>query len=465
MPRLLTLLVILIPLASWADEIKRPNIVFILADDLGYGDLGCYGQKRIKTPRLDRMASEGTRFTDCYAGSTVCAPSRCVLMTGLHAGHARIRGNSRLPLRLEDVTVAEILKQAGYQTGIVGKWGLGNQGSDGVPNKQGFDYWFGFLDQGRAHNYYPEFLWKNEVQVRIEGNIAPRGVAREKAQYAQDLFVKETLAAITAWKDQPFFLYVALTTPHANNEAAAVTGDGMEVPDRGIYANEDWPIPERGRAAMISRLDADVGQILDKLNEIGLDQKTIVFFSSDNGPHSEGASTNTFFSSAGPLKGKKRDLYDGGIRVPSIVRWPGSVPSEKVSNYPWGFWDFLPTAADLAGVPTPAHTDGQSILPTLLGQTQPPPKPFYWEFHERGFDQATRDGNWKGVRKGSPDAPIELYDLTRDIGENNNLAAQHPDVVARMDDFLKNARTTDENWPIRPYTVRKLLQQATGKAP
>jgi arylsulfatase A-like enzyme len=465
MHRLFSLLMIWVPLASWAEEIRRPNIVFILADDLGYGDLGCYGQKRIKTPRLDRMAAEGTRFTDCYAGSTVCAPSRCVLMTGLHAGHARIRGNSRLPLRLEDVTVAETLKQAGYRTGIVGKWGLGNQGSEGVPSKQGFDYWFGFLDQGRAHNYYPEFLWKNEVQVRIEGNIAPRGVAREKAQYAQDLFVKEALNAITTWKDQPFFLYVALTTPHANNEAAAATGNGMEVPDLGIYANEDWPIAERGRAAMISRLDSDVGQILDKLAELGLDQRTIVFFSSDNGPHSEGASANTFFASAGPLKGKKRDLYEGGIRVPGIVRWPGRVPSERVSDYPWGFWDFLPTAADLADAPTPSPTDGQSILPTLLGQTQSPPKPFYWEFHERGFDQATRDGNWKGVRKGSPDSPIELYDLVSDVNERHNIADQHADIVARMDDFLKKARTADANWPVRPNTLNKRPKKSIGKEP
>jgi arylsulfatase A-like enzyme len=449
---------------AYSADPQRPNVLFILADDLGYGDLGCFGQTRIQTPRLDQMAREGTRFTDAYAGSTVCAPSRCVLMTGLHTGHARIRGNSRLPLRPEDVTVAEVLHQAGYRTGIVGKWGLGNQGSEGVPNRQGFDRWFGFLDQGRAHNYYPEFLWRNEVQVRVEGNVAPRGVAREKGTYAQDLFLQETLATLTEWKDQPFFLYVALTTPHANNEAAAATGNGMEVPELGPYAREDWPEPEKGRAAMISRLDADVGRILDKIRELDLDERTIVFFSSDNGPHSEGASANTFFASAGPLRGKKRDLYEGGIRVPTIVRWPGHVPPQRTSDYPWGFWDFLPTAAELAGAPTPGPVDGRSIVPTLLGQSQPAPPPFYWEFHERGFDQAVREGGWKGVRRGSNKAPLELYDLRSDIGETHDVAADHPDVVARLSEFLNTARTPDEHWVPRPSLLRRVLTPQPEKA-
>ncbi|MBY0586341.1 arylsulfatase, partial [bacterium] len=460
MRQLMFVSLVLVALPGWAsDRPARPNIIFILADDLGYADLGCYGQKRITTPRLDQLAREGTRFTDCYAGSTVCAPSRCVLMTGLHTGHATIRGNSSIPLGPNDVTVARMLNQAGYRTGAVGKWGLGVQGTQGVPNKQGFDRWYGFLDQTLAHNYYPEFLWRNEERFRVEGNVAPAGVASQKGVYVQDLFVKQALSMIDEWKEDPFFLYVAFTSPHANNEAAAATGNGMEVPDLGAYANEPWPAPERGRAAMISRLDADIGKLLDKLNALGLTDRTIIFFSSDNGPHSEGASAETFFASAGPLRGKKRDLYEGGIRVPGIVRWPGHVPAGRVSDYPWGFWDFAATATDLTGASPPATTDGRSIVPTLLGQPQPPPAPFYWEFHERGFDQAARDGNWKGVRRGTPDSPIELYDLGSDISETKDVSADHPDVVARLDAFLKQARSPDDRWPIRPVSLIDRLRR------
>jgi arylsulfatase A-like enzyme len=449
-----------------AETSRPPNIIFILADDLGYADLGCYGQRRIQTPRLDQLAREGIRFTDCYAGSTVCAPSRCVLMTGLHTGHARIRGNSNVSLDPSDLTVAKVLQQAGYRTGAVGKWGLGRQGTLGTPNRQGFDRWFGFLDQTLAHNYYPEFLWRDEAEIRIEGNVSPFGVATQKGVYVQDLFVKESLAMMEAWKDDPFFLYVAFTTPHANNEAAAVTGNGMEVPDLGIYAEESWPAPEKGRAAMISRLDADVGQLLDQLERLGLAEQTIIFFSSDNGPHSEGASAETFFGSSGPLRGKKRDLYEGGIRVPGIVRWKGKIAPGRTSEYPWGFWDFLATAADLAGASTPAITDGHSILPTLRGEEQSAPKPFYWEFHERGFDQAVRDGHWKGVRKGSPERPIELYDLATDLGESKNVASEYPEVVDRFESFLATARTEDKRWPIRAVpTKNKREPKPTGGEP
>ena len=425
-----------------------PNVVFIVADDLGYGDLGCYGQKQIQTPRLDRLATEGTRFTNFYAGSTVCAPSRCVLMTGLHTGHARIRGNALIPLLPEDVTVAEIFKSRRSRTGMVGKWGLGEPDSTGLPNRQGFDEWFGYLNQGHAHNYYPEYLWRNETKIPLDGNKAVAGVAIKKGTYSQDLMIKESLAFLERNKEKPFFLYLPWTLPHANNEAGHVRGNGMEIPELGIYAKETWPEPEKGRAAIISRLDADVGQILDKLDQLNLSQNTIIFFTSDNGPHAEGASTVEFFDSNGPLRGSKRDLYEGGIRVPMIVRWPSHVPADKVSSAPWGFVDVLPTLAELIGAEMPANLDGRSMLPLLEGKESPEHPPFYWEFHERGFDQAVRMGYWKGVRHGSLDAPLELYNLNDDISEEHNVAAEHPKVVEEMTRFLATARSESEHWPI-----------------
>ncbi|MGC8643074.1 MAG: arylsulfatase, partial [Isosphaeraceae bacterium] len=309
----------------------RPNIVFILADDLGYGDLGCYGQKRIKTPVIDQMAAEGIRFTDHYAGSTVCAPSRCVLMSGLHTGHAQVRNNVEVkpmgqqPLRAGTVTVARLLHQAGYATALCGKWGLGGPGSTGVPNEQGFDDFFGYLCQRHAHNFYPEFLFHNVERVPLPGNKVsqPRedgaGVAVRRGQYAPDLFADEALKFIERNQDRPFFLYFASTLPHANDEAG---NKGMEVPSLGEYAKLDWPEPQKGHAAMITRLDSYVGRLLAKLKELGLDEKTIVFFASDNGPHGEGGCNPNFNDSNGPLRGMKRDLHDGGIRVPLIARWP-----------------------------------------------------------------------------------------------------------------------------------------------
>ncbi|HEY1066752.1 MAG TPA: sulfatase-like hydrolase/transferase, partial [Pirellulales bacterium] len=270
-----------------AERAKQPNIVFIMADDLGYGDLGCYGQKQIKTPRIDALAADGLRFTQFYAGSTVCAPSRCCLMTGVHTGHAFIRGNAKANLRPEDPTVAETLHAAGYETALIGKWGLGHEGSTGTPNKQGFDYFFGYLDQTHAHNFYPEYLIKNESRFPLK-NVVPKnkawkdgqGVASEKVEYSHDLFAADALRFLEQKRSQPFFLYLALTLPHANNEAGK---EGMEVPDLGAYAKTDWPAPERGHAAMISRMDADVGRVIDKLKELGLADDTIVIFTSDNG--------------------------------------------------------------------------------------------------------------------------------------------------------------------------------------
>lgn len=455
-----TTAILLLLAASWAFAgnvvwaAEKPNIIFILADDLGYGDLGCYGQKLIRTPNLDRMAAEGLRFTDCYAGSTVCAPSRCALMVGQHTGHCIVRGNARVPLRPEDVTVAELLKRAGYRTGLIGKWGLGEDGSTGIPNRKGFDYFFGYLNQAHAHNYYPEFLWRNTEKVSLPNevnhivngrDVSPSGVATKRVVYSHDLFTKEALEFIDRHKDQPFFLYLAYTIPHANNEGGK---QGMEVPSYEPYQDRDWPEPEKGRAAMITRMDRDIGTLFAHLKQLGLDEKTIVFFSSDNGPHREGGSDPQFFNCSGPLRGIKRSLHDGGIRVPMIVRWPGKI-QPGVSDFVWAFWDFLPTAAELAGVEPPPGIDGRSIVPTLLGNKQKPAEFLYWEFHEgKASSQAVRMGHWKAVRV-APDAPLMLFDLRSDIGEQHDIAANHPDIVEKIIAYLATARTENPHWPLR----------------
>ncbi|HEY1380969.1 MAG TPA: arylsulfatase [Gemmataceae bacterium] len=436
--------------APAADAPVKPNIVFILADDLGYGDLGCYGQERIRTPRIDRMASEGMRFTQCYAGSTVCAPSRCALMTGLHTGHCTIRGNAAVPLRPEDRTAAELLKEAGYATGLIGKWGLGENATTGAPNKHGFDYFYGFLNQTHAHNYYPDYLWRNGEKAPIPANVqsAVKGVAEKRAEYAPDLFLKEGLEFIEKHKGGPFFLYFASTVPHANNERTKAQGNGMEVPDAGSYADRDWPTPEKDKAAMIARLDGDVGKLLAKLKDLKIDDKTIVFFTSDNGPHREGGNDPRFFNSSGGLRGIKRDLYEGGVREPMIVRWPGHVQAGAVSNLQWAFWDFLPTCAELVGAKPPDGIDGLSVIPTLLGKGDQKTHPYlYWEFHEGPTKQAVRFGDWKAVRL-RPTGPVELYDLRADVGEQNNVAGHHPDLVARAKELFTEARTDSARWPL-----------------
>jgi len=432
---------------------KRPNIIFILADDLGYGDLGCFGQKNIKTPNIDRLAAEGMRFTDHYAGSTVCAPSRCCLMTGLHTGHALVRGNANVPLRPSDVTVAELLKQAGYTTGIIGKWGLGEADSTGIPNRQGFDFWFGYLNQRHAHNYYPEYLWRNEQKYQLRNEVnhiiggrdrTPGGVSTKRVDY------EEALRFVEKNKDNTFFLYLPFTIPHANNEAG---NKGMEVPSYGQYADKDWPEPQKGHAAMITRLDGDIGRLMAKIKTLGLDENTFVFFSSDNGPHKEGGADPAFSKSSGPLRGYKRALYEGGIRVPTIARWPGKIKAGSVTNLISAFWDFLPTCCDLVGISTPDGIDGISMLPTLLGQSSKQKKHeyLYWEFHEQGKRQAVRMGDWKGIRQNvakNPNGPVELYYLKNDIGEQNNVANQHRNIVARIEDIMKSARTPSEHWPL-----------------
>jgi arylsulfatase A-like enzyme len=428
----------------------RPNIIFIQADDLGYGDLSCYGQRKFRTPNIDRLAAEGMRFTQYYAGSTVCAPSRSALMTGQHTGHTRIRGNARHPLLPEDVTVAEAMKSVAYKTALIGKWGLGEAGTTGVPNRQGFDYFFGYLNQRHAHNYYPTFLWRNEKRINLR-NVVPdedqegSGVSTNRLDYAHDLMAEEALKFIEGNGGGPFFLYLAFTIPHANNEAK---NKGMEVPDLGEFASEDWPDQEKAKAAMITRLDRDVGRLMALLKKLDIDDNTVVFFTSDNGPHREGGADPDFFDSNGPLRGIKRDLYEGGVRVPMIARWPKRIKAGAKSDQVWAHWDLLPTLAEIAGVKPPADIDGISMFNALRGRRQRDHEFLYWEFHERGYSQAARMGDWKAVRK-SPDSPLELYDLKNDLGEQNDVAAKNPEIVMKIEYYLKTARTESELWPTK----------------
>ncbi len=457
----LALFVILLLFISCTDNSKnktKPNIIFILADDLGYGDLGCYGQKTIETPRIDKMASEGIRFTNHYSGSTVCAPSRCSLMTGLHPGHARVRGNARVPLKPEDTTVAELLKTAGYSTALIGKWGLGEAESSGIPSKKGFDYFFGYLNQIRAHNSYPDYLWRNEEKVLLDNKVEiiqdtyARGigtVAMEKNTHSHDLFTEEALNFIDSNRDSSFFLYLAYTIPHANNEGIPMGQIGMEVPDLGIYEDKDWPEAQKAHAAMITYLDTDVGKILDKVADLGIDDHTLIILTSDNGPHAEGGADPDFFDSNGPLRGMKRDLYEGGIRVPMIAWWPGKIAPGTESDHISAFWDFLPTACEIAGVELSEPIDGISYMPSLTGGQQEKHDYLYWEITELGGRQAIRKDNWKAVKygmTGNTDVPIQLFNLESDIGEHLDIAAEHPDLISEMDSLMKVARTPSEDF-------------------
>ena len=431
---------------------SRPNIVFILADDLGWGDLGCYGQREIQTPHIDRLAREGIRFTRVYAGSTVCAPSRCVLMTGRHTGHARVRGNLRVPLEPGDLTVAELLQRGGYRTGLSGKWGLGEEGSVGMPTRKGFEHFFGYLSQLHAHNYYPSFLIRGEERVALDNQLGKSdpsgaGVAVVRKQYSADLILDDALDFIRRDDGRPFFLYLALTLPHANNEAGK---EGLEVPELGPYANADWPENKKRFAAMVTRMDSAVGRVMELLRIRGVDTQTAVFFSSDNGPHREGGNDPTWFRSSGPFRGIKRDLFEGGIRVPMIVRWPGVIPKNHVSDQPWWFADLLPTCADLAGLRAPRGLDGRSVVSVLRGGDQNwGQRGFYWEFHEGGFKQAAMLGDWKAIR-GGLQGPLELYNLRADPSETQDVAARHPREAARLRSFLNGARTDSEHWPVKP---------------
>jgi arylsulfatase A-like enzyme len=445
----LLLLILLAGFLSTCSEIpgRSPNIIYIMCDDLGYGDLGCYGQQTIRTPNIDALAAEGMRFTDFYAGHTVCRPSRLVLWTGKHTGHTAIASNASYVFQPEDVTIAELLKGAGYVTGGVGKWAMADADGRGHPNDNGFDFWMGYLDQSEAHNYYPLYLWRNHEKVPLEGNVLyerddnNRGrVAQIRTTYSHDIMTDEALGFIREQARLPFLLHIHWTIPHANNEGGRVTGDGMEVPEYGQYANMDWPTPEKGFAAMVSRMDRDIGRIVALLQELDIDDKTIIFFTSDNGPHHEGGHQHEFFDSNSALRGYKRDLYDGGIRVPMIVRWPGRVRAGSISHHAAAFWDYLPTACDIADIKPPDDIDGLSFLPEILGTEQPRHDYLYWKFVGEGRDQeAIRADQWKAVRP-KTDAPIELYDLSCDIGEQNDLAAEHPDIIGKMVKYMEEAK-------------------------
>lgn len=424
-------------------EVKaKPNIIYILADDMGVHDAGCYGQQFIKTPNIDKMATEGMRFTQHYAGSTVCAPSRGTLMTGLHTGHGYVKGNfameneGNLPLPAETVTVAELLQSAGYKTGIMGKWGLGGPNDYGHPNKQGFDYSYCYLDQRLAHEYYPDHLWKNFEKVSLNN------------QYSHTLFAREALHFISENKNNPFFLYLPLTIPHGK----------YQIPDNAPYSSEPWTEKQKNYAAMITLMDKDIGRIFSYLDSLGLDENTIVFFASDNGGVK---GLSDFFESNGQLRGYKTDCYEGGIRAPLIARWPGKIVPGTTSNLISAFWDMMPTFCEIAGISSPKNIDGISMLPELLGQNQKKHDFLVWVYFTYNYgwkpgsekprnplkSQAVRMGDWKADREGinnNPDAPIELYDLSKDPGEKNNVAAQFPEIVSQIEKILSEEHVDSE---------------------
>ena len=451
------------------EELTRPpNIIFIMADDLGYGDLGCYGQSRIHTPNIDRLAAEGIKFTNYYAGSTVCAPSRYVLMTGLHLGHAYIRGNSKMSIRVGDITVAEVLKKAGYRCGMFGKWGLGQERTAGLPTQQGFDAFYGYLDQHHAHNYYPAFLIRNAQREPLK-NVVPGkgaygdGVAAEKNEYSHDLIWAEAMRFLEDAQDEPFFLYLPVTIPHANNEARSA---GMEIPDYGRYASEDWPDAQKGLAAMITRLDNDVGLLLELLKQYGIDEQTVVFFTSDNGPHKEGGNDPDFFDSNGPLRGLKRDFYEGGIRVPMLVRWPGRIAPGTVTDHVAWHGDLMHTAAELSRAPrVPLGLDSISYVPTLLRQDdeQQQHEWLYWEFYEKGFKQAVRRGAWKAIRAEKNSEKLELYNLDDDLAEEHDVAAENQQVVEELAEIMDTAHVPSADWPIDPRKAQLLKRLYDSK--
>jgi len=452
-------------LSSWASvgyadpalapSMLAPNIVYILADDLGYGDLSCYGQTKFKTPHIDSLAQRGMRFTQHYAGSAVCAPSRCTLMTGLHTGHAPVRGNTeqqpegQAPMPAGTYTVAKCLQEAGYKTGCFGKWGLGYPGSESDPLQVGFDHFYGYNCQRLAHCYYPAFLWCDKNRELLWGNVASR-----RDDYAPDLIHAEALKFIRQNRETPFFCYYAAVQPHADMvapEKYLKKYRGKYLPEfsytAGYYAAQS-----EGHAAfagMVNVLDDYVGELIAELDRLGIADNTLVILTSDNGPHQEGGHDPEYFSSSGPLKGKKRDLYEGGVRVPMIAAWPGKVAAGTWSDHVSAFWDFLPTVAELVGSSLAKPVDGISMLPTLLGRGKQQQHDYlYWEFHEMKGRVAIRQGKWKGVRyhvNARSDSPLELYDLSKDLGETNDIAFQFPQVAAKLNTLLLQARTESSN--------------------
>ncbi len=423
---------------------RQPNIVFLMADDLGYGAAGCYGGTTIATPNIDRLAEQGMRFTQAYSGGCVCTPARCVLMTGVHNGRAAARDNVphyHTYLKDEDVTVAEVLKSVGYRCGGVGKWSLGDAGTEGRATNQGFDSWFGYLNQDHAHYYYPEYLDDDEKRLELKGN------GESRAHYSHDLIVGRALKFIRESKDGPFFLYGAFTPPHF--AARDEDKDGFTVPTTEPYSDREWDMRSKKYAAMVHRLDEGVGRIVRLIDELGLRERTLIVFTSDQGGHK---TIHQRFRTSGPLRGFKRDLYEGGIRVPFIARWPGSVPSGRTSDEVIAFQDMLPTFATLAGARSVPDVDGMDVSAALGGEKLPKTREFlYWDYgHCRGdnYAQAARWGDWKGIRTVKNGNRMELYNLTKDIGETTDVAAGHPEIVSRIAAIMKKAVTSNPRYEV-----------------
>lgn len=436
---------------------EKPNVIFVLVDDMGYGDLSCYGQNAFTTSAIDRMAAEGIRFNNFYCGSTVSAPSRASLLTGKHTGHTSVRGNAPAQLMGDaEPTIAKVMKSAGYKTGCIGKWGIGHPPPPDDPQRKGFDYFYGYVNMWHAHNLYPEFLYRNGEKVFLNNKLqvtdgknpwekSPEGtgVAEVKNDYVHNLFDSEALSFIEKNRNEKFFLMLAYNVPHANNEKSP---DGMEVPDYYEFEGRDWPSQEKGFAAMMRNIDNSMGMIFSKLKELKIDENTMVIFCSDNGPHQEGGHSAEFFNSNGDYRGTKRDFYDGGVRTPFIVRWPGTIIPGSKSDHLAAFWDVLPTFCELTGIEKPADTDGISFLPSILGHEQTVKHEYlYWEFFEQGGKQAILKGNWKAIRlnvRGEADQQIfELYDLSSDPEEKTNIADQHPDLVEEFNKLFVSVRT------------------------
>ena len=465
--RLLITLALLSPLAALAAPARPPNLIWIMADDLGYGDLGSYGQKVISTPHLDRMAQEGLRFTQFYAGATVCAPSRSVLMTGRHHGRTRVRGNAGTvnpaaqALREGDTTVAGALQAAGYATALIGKWGLGDVGAaaGGLPRRHGFGYFFGFLNQTHAHNHFPDFLWRNEDRISLPNKVTPvgsvpgAGYATDAVLFADDLFTDEALKFVSNHQQRPFFLYWSMIIPHANNERTRELKNGAHVPDFGPYAGKDWPEPDKGQAAMITRMDSYVGRMLAQLRQLGLAENTLVIFTSDNGPHNESNHDLSRFEPSGALNGIKRSLTDGGIRVPALAWWPGTVKPGSVIGAPVSSPDFFPTLLEAAGAkPAPGQIlDGVSLVPVLRGGAAPE-RAIFWQYPHYGNQggapaAAVRRGPWKLIHWFEDDR-FELFNVVADLGEATDLAAREPArVVALRTELAAWQRTVGAKFP------------------
>jgi len=446
----------LLATVAWGE---KPNIIYIMCDDAGFGDFSCYGQKLFETPNIDKLATEGMKFSQHYSGSTVCAPSRCSLMTGYHTGHCFVRGNKEIrpvgqhPIPDATLTVAEILKQAGYATGAFGKWGLGSPGSEGDPVHQGFDRFYGYNCQRNAHTYYPKWLFDNLKRVELDGKT-----------YSHDLIMEQGLNWIRANKDKPFFCYLPVTIPHA----------AMHVPEKyvapfrrkfsdyentiGKYSGPQVKNPVAAFAGMMVKLDEDVGRLMRLLQDLGIDENTLVLFTTDNGPHREGGHKPEVFDSNGPFSGLKRSLTEGGIRVPLIARWPGRIKPGSTSDHISAFWDFLPTACAVAGVQAPEGIDGISFLPALTGQGKQGQHTYlYWEFYEQGGKRAVRMGKWKAIQRNlqkSGDSPVLLYNLDKDLGETSNVAKDHPEVLDRMRKIFDEASTPSEIWRFKGLQKR-----------